>query len=319
MNVNGVAYRSIWLSKNNSVVKIIDQRLLPHKFEIKELKTIDDAATAIKDMQVRGAGLIGATAGYGMYLAVLEAPKNNFDEFMTKAAERLKGTRPTAVNLENAVERQLYVISKGNNLEERIKIALKTAINIADEDAEYCRRIGQHGLKIIEEISKKKEGEPVNILTHCNAGWLAFVDYGSALSPIYAAHDVGIKTHVWVSETRPRNQGAKLTAWELLNYGIPYHIIIDSASRHLMQKRMVDLCILGADRVTSMGDVANKIGTYLKSLAAYDNNIPFYIALPSSSFDWNIKDGKEISIEERGAGEVIYIEGLRNGEIKKCL
>ena len=319
MNVNGVAYRSIWLSKNNSVVKIIDQRLLPHKFEIKELKTIDDAATAIKDMQVRGAGLIGATAGYGMYLAVLEAPKNNFDEFMTKAAERLKGTRPTAVNLENAVERQLYVISKGNNLEERIKIALKTAINIADEDAEYCRRIGQHGLKIIEEISKKKEGEPVNILTHCNAGWLAFVDYGSALSPIYAAHDVGIKTHVWVSETRPRNQGAKLTAWELLNYGIPYHIIIDSASGHLMQKRMVDLCILGADRVTSMGDVANKIGTYLKSLAAYDNNIPFYIALPSSSFDWNIKDGKEISIEEREAGEVIYIEGLRNGEIKKCL
>lgn len=321
MNINGKHYRTIWLKEDDKkVVQIIDQRLLPHKFVIKDLKTVDDVALAIKDMYVRGAGLIGATAGYGMYLAAITAKENDFDDYIIKSGEKLKATRPTAVNLAWAVDRQINAIKKGKTINEKIEIALKTAKDIADEDAEYCKRIGEHGLKIIEEISKKKKGETVNILTHCNAGWLAFVDYGSATAPIYAAHDARIKVHVWVDETRPRSQGAKLTAWELLNHGVPHHVIADNVGGHLMQHGMVDMCIVGTDRTTYTGDVANKIGTYLKALAAKDNNVPFYVALPSSTFDWKMRDGvKEIPIEERDSKEVRYLDGLSNGKIEEFL
>ncbi|MCW3118689.1 MAG: translation initiation factor, aIF-2BI family [Chitinophagaceae bacterium] len=276
---------------------------------------------AIRDMQVRGAGLMGATAGFGMWLAAREAAdKESFEDFLSAAAGLLKSARPTAVNPEWAVNRQLLAIAKGNTIDEKIKIAKNTAIMIADEDAEYCRRLGNHGITIIEEIAKRKKGEPVNILTHCNAGWLAFVDYGSATAPIYEAFERGIKVHVWVDETRPRNQGAGLTAWELLNHGVPHTVITDNTGGHLMQHQMVDLVITGADRVTRSGDAANKIGTYLKALAAQDNNIPFYVALPSSTFDWQLLDGvKEIPIEERSDAEVKYVYGLCDGEIKKVL
>ncbi|MBS3165620.1 S-methyl-5-thioribose-1-phosphate isomerase [Candidatus Woesearchaeota archaeon] len=326
MNINGKHYRTIWVKEGDErIIQTIDQRGLPHRFVIEDLKSVDDVTTAIKDMRIRGAGLIGATAGYGMYLATLEAPENGFDSFMKSAGEKLKATRPTAVNLAWAVDRVLSAISHPNNSnnydnERKRKIALKTANDIADEDAEYCRRIGQHGLKIIKKLSKKKNGEPVNILTHCNAGWLAFVDYGSATAPIYAAHDAGIKVHVWVDETRPRSQGAKLTAWELLNHGVPHHVIADNVGGHLMQHGLVDMCIVGSDRTTYTGDVANKIGTYLKALAAKANKVPFYVALPSSTFDWKMRDGvKEIPIEERGSEEVTYMEGLYQGVVERVL
>ncbi len=321
MKIGGVPYKTIQLSKeNNSIVQIIDQRFLPHNFVIENLRKVRDVIIAIKEMHVRGAGLIGAAAGYGMYLATLEAQKERLDEYLKEAGNKLKSARPTAINLAWAVERQLNAINKTTGFEEKVKIALKTAKDIAEEDEEYCRKIGRHGLSIIEEISRKKNREPVNILTHCNAGWLAFVDYGSALAPIYAAFDAGIKVHVWVDETRPRNQGAKLTAWELGQNGVPYTVIPDNTGGHLMQHGMVDMCIVGADRVTSNGDVANKIGTYLKALAAFDNNVLFYVAFPSSTFDWKMRDGiKEIPIEERSPEEVKYIEGLNNGEIKSVL
>jgi methylthioribose-1-phosphate isomerase len=321
MNIKGKHYRTIWIKKNDEkTVQIIDQRSLPHRFVIEDLKSVEDVAKAIKNMYVRGAGLIGAAAGYGMYLAALQAPQKNFNSFMRGAGDKLKDTRPTAVNLAWAVGRQLKAIKRKKNIVEKIKIALETANKIADEDAEYCRMIGKHGLKIIKEISQKKKGEPVNILTHCNAGWLAFVDYGSATAPIYAAHDAGIRVHIWVDETRPRSQGAKLTAWELLNHGVPHHIIADNVGGHLMQHKMVDMCIVGTDRTTCTGDVANKIGTYLKALAAKANRIPFYVALPSSTFDWKMQDGlKEIPIEERGSEEVIYMDGWDGDKIKKVL
>ncbi|MBN2067889.1 MAG: S-methyl-5-thioribose-1-phosphate isomerase [Candidatus Diapherotrites archaeon] len=321
MNVEGKHYRTIWLKPGNEkTVQIIDQRPLPHKFVIEELKTVEDFEKAIKEMHVRGAGLIGATAGFGMYIAALEAGKENFEGFMQKAGERLKATRPTAVNLAWAVERQLEAMKKGKSPGEKIEIAFKTAKEIANEDAEYCKRIGEHGVKLIEEISERKKGEAVNILTHCNAGWLAFVDFGSATAPIYAAFDKGIKVHIWIDETRPRNQGARLTAWELAEQGVPHTVIADNTGGHLMQHGLVDLCIVGSDRTTRTGDVANKIGTYLKGLAAKDNGIPFYVALPSSSIDWDIRDGvKEIPIEEREPEEVKYIQGFCNGEMKKVL
>ncbi len=323
MNVQGKHYRTIWVKEdNNKVIQIIDQRPLPHKFVIEDISNSDEMAVAIKDMHLRGAGLIGAAAGYGMYLAVLEAANNpdKFDELLFTSAEKLKATRPTAVNLKWAVQRQLDEIKKGNSVHEKIDIAFKTANTIADEDAEFCKRLGEHGVKIIEELSKNKNGEVVNILTHCNAGWLAFVDYGSATAPIYEAFNRGIKIHVWVDETRPRNQGARLTAWELGQHGVPHTIIPDNVGGHIMQHGMVDMCIVGTDRTTYTGDVANKIGTYLKALAAHDNNVPFYVALPSSTFDWTIKDGvKEIPIEERGSDEVKYIQGMCNGELKKVL
>jgi methylthioribose-1-phosphate isomerase len=321
MKVQGKNYRTIWINEaNREVISIIDQRHLPHQFIIEDLHSVSEVVQAIKDMHVRGAGLIGAAAGYGMYLAALEASRENSQDHLSESAELLKAARPTAVNLEWAVDRQMEAIAKGNNFSEKIEIAREMAVRIAGEDAEHCRRIGEHGVGIIEQINKKKKGEVVNILTHCNAGWLAFVDYGSATAPIYEAFARGINIHVWVDETRPRNQGAGLTAWELLNQGIPHTVIVDNAGGHLMQHEMVDLVITGADRVTLAGDVANKIGTYLKALAAHDNGVPFYVALPSSTFDWRIRDGiRDIPIEERSQDEVKYVYGLCENEVKKVL
>ena len=325
MNVDGKHYRTIWLKGNQpNIVQIIDQRRLPHKFIIEDLTHVDEVARAIRDMHVRGAGLIGAAAGYGMYIAALHAPRGSEQAFMAQLVadgEKLKATRPTAVNLEWTVKRQLDAISAcDGGFGARIRMARDTAQTIADEDSEFCRRIGEHGVGIIEEISQRKNGDVVNVLTHCNAGWLAFVDYGTATAPIYAAYDRGIKVHVWVDETRPRSQGASLTAWELSQHGVPHTVIVDNVGGHLMQHGMVDMVITGTDRTTYTGDVANKIGTYLKALAAKDNDIPFYVALPSSSFDWKIRDGlREIPIEERDASEVKYIKGLHDGELKRVL
>ncbi|NOU18428.1 MAG: S-methyl-5-thioribose-1-phosphate isomerase [Bacteroidales bacterium] len=315
-------FRTIWFKNNCSdIVCIIDQRTLPHQFIIEEITTIDEMIVAIKEMHLRGAGLIGVAAGYGMYLAILEAEKEkSFDISLQSSAKKLIDSRPTAVNLIWAVNRQMQAISEVSTVGEKKIVARNMALTIADEDAAFCKNIGEHGVKIIEAISHKKQGDTVNILTHCNAGWLAFVDYGSATAPIYEAFKRGVKIHIWVDETRPRNQGASLTAWELLNAGVPHTIIADNTGGHLMQHGMVDMVIVGADRVTRAGDAANKIGTYLKALAAKDNGIPFYVALPSSTFDWKITDGvKEIPIEERDAEEVKYITGLCDNELKKVL
>jgi methylthioribose-1-phosphate isomerase len=326
VKVGNKHFRTIWRKPDNDrAVQLIDQRFLPHDFVIEEVASVEQMATAIREMHVRGAGLIGASAGYGMYLAALEAVRrDSFDEHMAGAAAQLRATRPTAVNLSWAIERQLQSIAAGRNTDEKVALALHTADLIADEDAECCRIIGQHGLQLIRQIAKRKRnkfatansshGEAVNVLTHCNAGWLAFVDYGSATAPIYAAHDEGLPLHVWVTETRPRNQGSKLTAWELGQHGVPHTLVADSASGHLMQHSEVDLVIVGTDRTAYTGDVANKIGTYLEALAAKANNIPFYVALPSSSIDWKIRDGlKEIPIEQRGADEVKNADGWCNG------
>jgi methylthioribose-1-phosphate isomerase len=319
VKVGGEHFRTIWLKPDDeTIVQLIDQRFLPHRFVVEEVRRVEQMATAIREMHVRGAGLIGASAGYGMYLAAIEAashPEAEFDHDMDCAATQLKATRPTAVNLSWAVERQLKNIAGGKNAAEKIALALRTATLIADEDAEHCRMIGQHGLELIQQVATKKAGKRVNVLTHCNAGWLAFVDYGSATAPIYAAHDSGLSMHVWVAETRPRNQGSKLSAWELGEHGVPHTVIADSAAGHLMQHGAVDLVIVGTDRTTFTGDVANKIGTYLKALAAKDNNVPFYVALPSSSFDWKLRDGlKEIPIEERSAEEVKQADGWFAGQ-----
>jgi methylthioribose-1-phosphate isomerase len=330
VKVDGQHFRTIWLKPDEeSVVQLIDQRSLPHRFVIEEVRTVEQMATAIREMHVRGAGLIGASAGYGMYLAAIEAAVRPatavVDEQLARAAAQLKTTRPTAVNLSWAVERQLKNIAEGKNVTEKVALALRTARSIADEDAEHCRMIGQHGLELIRQFARKEAGKfstanasaggPINVLTHCNAGWLAFVDHGSATAPIYAAHDSGLPVHVWVAETRPRNQGSKLTAWELGKHGVPHTIIADSAAGHLMQHGMVDLVIVGTDRTTFTGDVANKVGTYLKALAAKDNNVPFYVALPSSSFDWKLRDGlKDIPIEERSAEEVKQTDGWFEGQ-----
>lgn len=325
MKVNGTHFRTIWLKADDpNTVQIIDQRHLPHKFIVEDISTVADMAIAIKAMHVRGAGLIGAAAGYGMLIAALAAPKESPEAFMaalTADGATLKATRPTAVNLEWAVQRQLEAITTaGDELDAKIEAARQTAQAIADEDAEFCRRIGEHGKALIKEISQRKGGGPVNVLTHCNAGWLAFVDYGTATAPIYAAHDEGVAVHVWVDETRPRNQGARLTAWELGQHGIPHTVIADNVGGHLMQHGLVDLVITGTDRTTYTGDVANKIGTYLKALAADDNGVPFYVALPSSTFDWQMRDGvQEIPIEERDGTEVRYIQGLHENEIKQVL
>lgn len=314
MKVNGKPYRTIWIDHQNpGIVKIIDQRKLPFEFDIVDLEDLASSERAISEMLVRGAGLIGATAGYGMYLAALHVNDTNYKKELFEAGEFLKKSRPTAVNLQWAVDRQLKAIERCDTYEACVSATLKMANEIADDDAEMCRRLGTHGFTLIEDISRKHIGKTVNILTHCNAGWLAFVDYGSATSPIYQAHDAGIDVHVWVDETRPRNQGARLTAWELLEHGVPHTIIPDNAGGHLMQHGMVDLVITGADRVTRAGDAANKIGTYLKALAANDNNIPFYVALPSSTFDWSIADGvNEIPIEQRDEREVKYMSGYKD-------
>ena len=322
MNIDGKHYRTIWLKEDDpSVVQIIDQRHLPHKFIIEDLSTVDEVARAIKDMHIRGAGLVGATAGFGMYISALNAPVESFMDQLLTDGEQLKSTRPTAVNLAWAVDRQLKALSDvDGDAQAKIKVALATAQAIADEDAEFCRRIGEHGISIIEKISKAKNGDVVNILTHCNAGWLAFVNYGSATAPMYAAHEKGIKIHIWVDETRPRNQGARLTAWELGQHGVPHTVIADNVGGHLMQHGLVDLVLTGTDRTTYTGDVGNKIGTYLKALAAKDNDIPFYTALPSSTFDWVMRDGvKEIPIEQRDGREVSYIQGWHEGTIKEVL
>jgi len=313
MKIDGKEYRTIWYEKD--VVKIIDQTKLPHQFIIKNLQTVDDAIKAIKTMEVRGAPLIGGTAAYGMVLAVKE---NNDPEFIKKSSEDLIKSRPTAINLKWAVDRMRKKLSEINN-EDILKVALKEANNICDEDEKFCKNIGLNGLKIIEEIYNKKK-DTINILTHCNAGWLATINWGTATSPIYQAHKKGIPVHVWVDETRPRNQGANLTSYELNEEEIPNTIIADNTGGILMQRGDVDMCIVGTDRTLSTGDVCNKIGTYLKALAAYDNNVPFYVALPSSTIDWDIKNFKDIPIEERNPEELSHIEGLdENDELKKIL
>ena len=315
MKVEGKDYRTIWFDDKNQVVKIIDQTKLPHKFIIKDLKTVKDAINAIKTMEVRGAPLIGATAAYGLVLSILE---NNDQSFLKKSSEDLINSRPTAINLKWAVERMMKKLS-GINSNEILNIALNEAKEICEEDVNFCENIGLNGLRIIEEIYNKKK-DTVNILTHCNAGWLATINWGTATSPIYHAHKKGIKVHVWVDETRPRNQGANLTSYELNEEGISNTIIADNTGGILMQRGEVDMCIVGTDRTISTGDVANKIGTYLKALAAHDNNVPFYVALPSSTIDWETKDFKKIPIEERNSEELSYVEGLdENNNVKKVL
>jgi methylthioribose-1-phosphate isomerase len=312
MQINNRHYRSIWRSVNDpAVVEVIDQRRLPFQFALHEMQSVEDVAAAITDMIVRGAPLIGVTAAYGMYLATLNTSgRNDWRSHLLEAASLLKSSRPTAVNLAWGVDRQLEVIASCSTPDEAARRTQTTADAMADEDAECCRMIGQHGVTLIEELAGRKPGEPVNILTHCNAGWLACVDYGTATAPIYLAHDRGIPVHVWVDETRPRNQGARLTAWELGEHGIPHTVIVDNAGGHLMQHGMVDIVLVGSDRTTATGDVCNKIGTYLKALAARDTGVPFYAALPSSTFDLTLRDGiGEIPIEERSPDEVRYVEG----------
>ena len=303
MQINGKAYRTIWFE--NNTVKIIDQTKLPHQFIIKDLKTVKDSINAIKTMEVRGAPLIGATAAYGIVLSILE---NNDQSFLKKSSEDLIASRPTAINLKWAVDRMIKKLS-GINSSNILKVALEEANAIVEEDVIFCKNIGENGLRIIQEIANKKK-DTVNILTHCNAGWLATIDWGTATSPIYHAHQKGIKVHVWVDETRPRNQGANLTSYELNEEGIQNTIITDNAGGILMQRGEVDMCIVGTDRTLSTGDVANKIGTYLKALAAKDNNVPFYVALPSSTIDWSVKDFKKIPIEERSSKELSHVEGV---------
>ncbi|MEM9681173.1 MAG: S-methyl-5-thioribose-1-phosphate isomerase [Bacteroidota bacterium] len=322
MNIQGKSYQTIWVSPDNDqVIQIIDQRHLPHKLVIENLATSRQVMVAIRDMHLRGAPLIGVAAAYGMYLACLEAPNNFlFNDYIQKAALALKASRPTAVDLRWAVDLQVDIITKVKTSDLKIKAALEQAHSIKQASIDSCRKIGKHGLSIIEEIAAQKSGEPVYILTHCNAGWLACVDYGTATAPIYLAHDKGIPVHIWVDETRPRNQGARLTAFELLQHGIPHTVITDNVGGHLMQHGMVDMVLVGTDRTTRTGDVANKIGTYLKALAAKDNHVPFYVGLPSSTIDWSIRNGLvEIPIEERSADEVKYISGFHQKEMKKVL
>ena len=313
MKIEGKEYRTIWFDEQKQVVKIIDQTKLPHQFIIKDLKTVKDAINAIKVMEVRGAPLIGGTAAYGIVLAIME--KNDLN-FIKKSSEDLIQSRPTAINLKWAVDRMMKKLSGVNN-NELLKVALEEAKAICEEDVKFCENIGLNGLKIIEEIYNKKK-DTVNILTHCNAGWLATINWGTATSPIYHAHKEGIPVHVWVDETRPRNQGANLTSYELNEEEVPNTIIADNTGGILMQRGDVDMCIVGTDRTLSTGDVCNKIGTYLKALAAKDNNVPFYVALPSSTIDWDIKNYKDIPIEERNSDELSHIEGLdENGNVKK--
>jgi methylthioribose-1-phosphate isomerase len=310
MKVNGVSCRTIRLDENDpSTVMTIDQRRLPFAYVEHAMRTLDDAVEAIAEMIVRGAPLIGVTAAYGMYLAARACGSDRIS--LERAAARLRAARPTAVNLAWAVDRVLREIGADDDAPAN---ALRVARAIEQEDIESCRMIGEHGVGLLEEIAKRKDGAPVNVLTHCNAGWLACVDYGTATSPIYRAHDRGLPLHVWVDETRPRNQGARLTAWELAQHGVPHTVIVDNVGGHLMQHGMVDIVIVGSDRTTSTGDVCNKIGTYLKALAARDNGVPFYAAFPSSTIDWSMRDGVvEIPIEERSPDEVRRIEAIVDG------
>ncbi|WP_375788868.1 S-methyl-5-thioribose-1-phosphate isomerase [Bradyrhizobium sp. Pha-3] len=307
MKVDGRHFRSIWLEPDGWSVGAIDQRRLPHEFIIAKITSADEAGEAISSMLVRGAPLIGATAAYGMALAMRA---DSSDAAVDRAGKMLAATRPTAINLKWAIDQMQRALAP-LAASARAEVAYARAREIADEDVEINSEIGRHGLGLIERIAAtKKPGEPVNVLTHCNAGWLATVDWGTATSPIYQAHDRGIVVHVWVDETRPRNQGASLTAWELGHHGVPHTVIPDNTGGHLMQHRMVDLAIVGTDRVAANGDVCNKIGTYLKALAAHDNGVPFYVALPSPTIDFSIDDGiRQIPIEQRAASEVTHLTG----------
>lgn len=307
MKVDGVAYRTIWCDQAEGSVSIIDQTRLPHHFEIASLTSLDTAAQAVRTMMVRGAPLIGATAAYGVALAMREDASNTG---LDKAFDTLMATRPTAVNLRWALH-DVCARLQDQPEDRRVGLAYQRAAEICDEDVAINSAIGDHGLNLIQSAYKTTgESRPVNVLTHCNAGWLAAVDWGTALSPIYKAHDLGIPVHVWADETRPRNQGAALTAWELGHHGVSHAVIADNAGGHMMQHGMVDLCITGTDRTSSRGDVANKIGTYLKALAARDNDVPFYVALPSPTIDWAVADGlRDIPIEQRDETEVTHISG----------
>src|SRR5215471_2581994 len=307
MKVEGRHTRTIWLESDGVTVGTIDQTLLPHRFETIALKTVDDAARAIKTMQVRGAPLIGATAAYGICLAIQADPS---DEALRRAYAMLLQTRPTAINLRWALDEMMLAL-RGTAGTQRVSAAYARALAICEEDIAINAALARHGVKLIEETAAKKPpGERVNILTHCNAGWLAAVDWGTATAPIYLAHDSGLQVHVFVDETRPRNQGASLTAWELGHHGVPHTVIADNTGGHLMQHGLVDMVIVGTDRTTAQGDVCNKIGTYLKALAAHDNGVPFYVGLPSPTIDWTVNDGiKEVPIEERSGDEVSYVQG----------
>lgn len=311
MKVDGKNVRTIWLNDDKKSVEIIDQRKLPHEFVIENLKTVDDAIKAIKDMYVRGAPLIGVTGAYGVYLATLNAPGNLIsDDYLIHEAKRIKSARPTAVNLAWGVDRVLSDVLNVSDPQKKIALARETAGVITEQEVENCRKIGEHGFPLMEAISREKSGRTVNVLTHCNAGWLACIEHGTATAPIYTAFDKGLDIHVWVDETRPLNQGTRLTAWELGKHGVKHTVITDNAGGYLMQQGKVDVVIVGTDRTTVTGDVANKIGTYLKALAAKDNNIPFYVALPSSTFDWELRDGlTQIPIEIRDPDEVKYVHG----------
>ncbi|HZX85105.1 MAG TPA: S-methyl-5-thioribose-1-phosphate isomerase [Reyranella sp.] len=310
MKVDGTPYRTIWLGTDGTTVQVIDQTLLPHQFVVRDWRRMEDAERGIRTMIVRGAPLIGAAAAYGMALAMASDAS---DAMLTQAYTVLMSSRPTAVNLRWALD-DLRNLLAPLPPAKRADAAYRRAAEICDEDAEICRRIGENGLGLIRKI--KPKGERINALTHCNAGWLATVDWGTALAPIYQAHNAGIAIHVWVDETRPRNQGASLTAWELAKHGVPHTVIADNAGGHLMQRGQVDFCITGTDRTTRRGDVCNKIGTYLKALAAHDNGIPFYVGLPYPTIDWTIEDGRDIPIEERHASEVSRIAGrTQSGEV----
>lgn len=305
MKINGEAYRTIWLTGDGWSVEVIDQTRLPHEFVVVPLKSMEDAARAILTMQVRGAPLIGATAAYGLAMAIREDAS---DEAIDRASAYLAKQRPTAINLRWALDEMRRAVLNLPRAD-RVAAAYARAAQICDDDVETCRMIGVHGKALIDDIAAKKGGTPVEVLTHCNAGWLACVDWGTATSPIYQAHDAGVPLHVWVDETRPRNQGASLTAYELGSHGVPHTIVVDNAGGHLMQHGKVDLVIVGTDRVAANGDVANKIGTYLKALAAKDNGVPFYVALPHSTIDWTLDEGMSIPIEERSGDEVLKMPG----------
>lgn len=308
--------QTIWYNHQRQLIETIDQRKLPFQNLIIEIGTLEEAGDAISEMIVRGAPLIGVTAAYGMYLAARNFSGNDFQAEMKRASEKLKSTRPTAVNLAFAVDEALSLISDQFSVSENIEKLFDYAENLKQREIDFSKNIGKHGLEIIKAISNSKNGEPVQILTHCNAGRLACVELGTATAPLYLAHEAGIPVHVWVDETRPRNQGARLTAWELGEAGIPHTVIPDNTGGHLMQHKMVDMVIVGSDRTTLNGDVANKIGTYLKALVAADNGIPFYVALPSTTIDWTLNDGiAEIPIEQRNASEVSMMEGLLGGEV----
>lgn len=319
MLVGDKNYQSIWLDESDpTIIRVIDQQKLPFFFEIRELRSVDDVYSAIRDMTIRGAPLIGAAGAFGIYLATLEInPATNIRLHLENAARYLISCRPTAVNLSWAINNVMKKLDYNFSVKSLSETALNAAVEICEKEKENCRQIGKYGLPLIKKLSNKKKGEPVNILTHCNAGWLACIDYGTVTAPVYFAHEAGIPVHVWVDETRPRNQGARLTTWELGQAGVPCTLISDNTGGHLMQHGMVDLVFVGCDRATRKGDVANKIGTYLKALAAFDNKIPFYSVFPSSSFDLKIYDGIiEIPVEERDPEEVTTISGIVNGIIE---